>query len=127
MPVNKNNSLNSPLHGLSAITKGLTNIFFKEDMSVLFRTENDVDKGFNDYIKLTKLNNPLDINTKVVYISANKFPKPLLKSNWKPNAVLCMGSQRLNDKVRDYINALDLIIHYDTEVSPFNKIKVEGI
>ena len=127
LPVNKNNSLNSPLHGLSAITKGLTNIFFKEDMSVLFRTENDVDKGFNDYIKLTKLNNPLDINTKVVYISANKFPKPLLKSNWKPNAVLCMGSQRLNDKVRDYINALDLIIHYDTEVSPFNKIKVEGI
>ena len=98
-------------------------------MSVLFRVDNDKDSGkeFNEYIREHKLNNPLDKNTKVVYINSNKFPKPLLKNEWNPNTVLTIGSQRMNTKVSDYVNPLDLIIHYDTELSPFNRVKAQTL
>ena len=96
-------------------------------MSVLFRTENNIDKRFNEYIRDNGLNNPLDNTTKIVYINSNKFPKPLLKSNWKPNTVLCMGSYRLNEKVNDYINAFDLVIHYDDQITSFNRTKVQTL
>ena len=119
----------SPLDGLIKLHKGLTNIIFEQDTSVLFRIDNDKESGrdFNEYIKLHKLNNPLDTNTKVVYINSNKFPKPLLKSKWNPSTVLAFGSQRMNTKVADYINPLDLVIHYDTDVSPFHRVKAQTL
>ena len=122
-------SNDSPLDGLLKIHKGLTNIIFEQDMSVLFRIDNDKDSGkeFNEYIREHKLNNPLDKNTKVVYINSNKFPKPLLKSKWNPSTVLAFGSQRMNTKVADYINPLDLVIHYDTDVSPFHRVKAQTL
>ncbi len=121
--------IESPTEGLVRITKGLNNIIFKQDMSVLFRVDNDKDsnRDFNEYVKLNKLNNPLDTNTKVVYINSNKFPKPLLKSKWRPNTVLTFGSVRMNAKVSDYVSPLDLIIHYDTDISPFNRVKVQTL
>ncbi len=121
--------IESPLEGLVKINKGLNNIIFKQDMSVLFRVDNDkgINREFNEYVKLNKLNNPLDTNTKVVYINSNKFPKPLLKSEWRPNTVLTFGSVRMHAKVSDYVNPLDLIIHYDTDISPFNRVKVQTL
>ena len=121
--------IEEPLEGLVKINKGLRNIIFQQDMSVLFRVNNDKDsnKEFNEYVKLNKLNNPLDTNTKVVYINSNKFPKPLLKSKWKPNTVLTFGSVRMHTKVSDYVNPLDLIIHYDTDISPFNRVKAQTL
>jgi hypothetical protein len=119
----------NPLDNLIKLHKGLTNIIFEQDMSVLFRVDNDKDTGkhFNDYIRLNKLNNPLDKNTKVVYINSSKFPKPLLKSEWKPNAVLTISSQRMNTKVSDYVKPLDLVIHYDTDISPFHRVKAQTL
>ena len=48
----------SPLDGLIKLHKGLTNIIFEQDTSVLFRIDNDKESGrdFNEYIKLHKLN-----------------------------------------------------------------------
>jgi hypothetical protein len=117
-----------PLPKLIEINNGLTNIFFSEDMSVLFRAENE-DNGhkFNKYIKDNKLNNSVDKNTKVVYISCNKFPKPLINADWTPSVTLSIGSYRMNTNVREYINPTDLIIHYDTDVTPFNRVKVEKL
>jgi hypothetical protein len=115
------------LDGLIAVHNSLTNIFFNEDISVLFRVDNDTGRTFNEYIKTNKLNNPIDSNTKVVYINTNKFPKPLLKSNWIPSAVLTIGSHRMNTKVNDYISPMDLIIHYDTDITPFTRIKADKI
>ena len=98
-------------------------------MSVLFRVDNDKTAGkhFNDYVRVNKLNNLLDKNTKVVYINSNKFPKPLLKNKWNPSAVLTIGSQRMNTKVSDYVNPLDLVIHYDTDISPFHRVKAQTL
>ena len=109
----------NPLDNLIKLHKGLTNIIFEQDTSVLFRVDNDTGRNFNEYIKTNKLNNPIDSNTKVVYINTNKFPKPLLKSNWIPSAVLTIGSQRMNTK--PFLTELDLVIHYDTDISPFAK------
>lgn len=114
----------NPLTGLLAIYNGLNGIFFKEDFSVLFRLENDDDgREFNQYIKDHNLNNTLTDSTKVVFIKFNKLPKPLLKSKWNPSSVLLVESHRLNSKVSSFIDTLDLIIHYDTEPSPFFKSK----
>ena len=120
----------NPLDNLIKLHKGLTNIIFEQDMSVLFRVDNDKEAGknFNDYVRVNKLNNLLDKNTKVVYINSNKFPKPLLKNEWNPSAVLAIGSQRMNTKVSDYVNPLDLIIHYDTDLSPFHhRVKAQTL
>ena len=62
-----------------------------------------------------------------MYISCNKFPKPLINADWTPSVTLSIGSYRMNTNVREYINPTDLIIHYDTDVTPFNRVKVEKL
>ena len=66
-----------------------------ERCSVLFRLDND-NEGveFNQYIKSNNLNNKVDNNTKIVYISNNKVPKPLLKSDWFPVAAITTSTAR---------------------------------
>jgi hypothetical protein len=55
-----------------------------------------------------------------VYISNTKYPKPVMASDWKPSTVLYMGSQR-NSKVDGIAFENDLVIHYDTDVTPMSK------
>jgi len=94
-----------------------------ESSTLLFRKDNKnpIDKHFNDYVKEKNLNNSLAIDSKIVYISYNKIPKPLIVSDWKPSTVLMYGSKRQNMKLNLYINECDLIIHYDSDSSPFNR------
>jgi|TARA_B110000305_G_C19358696_1_gene598245 hypothetical protein len=83
-----------------------------EQMTVLFRK--DGDDPFNEYIKKENLNNPLDITTKVVYISNNKLPKPLLKSNWISKCTVSFESMHLiPNNVTHYAEHTDLRIVYD--------------
>ena len=98
-------------------------VFQEDSFSVLFREENDTAEGqeVNNYIKNKKLNAPLDSNSKLVYIKGDKIPKPLLVNTWKPRAVVLSGSKMSNGKLRTYLNECDLIIHYDTDISPFHR------
>ena len=98
-------------------------IFQPDSFSVLFREDNDTAEGqeTNNYIKRKKLNSPLDTSSKVVYINGDKFPKPLLASEWRPRAIVLSGSKMSNPKLRTYLNECDLIIHYDTDISPFHR------
>lgn len=98
-------------------------VFQEDDFSVLFREENNTAEGqeINNYIKHKKLNSPLDTMSKVVYISGDKIPKPLLASEWKPRVVVLSGSKMSNQKLRAYLNECDLVIHYDTDISPFHR------
>ena len=95
----------------------------------MFRKDNKdhTDRSFNTLIKQNKLNNSLAKYTKIVYISNNKIPKPLLLSDWKPSAVLMYGSKRTNMKLDSYINECDLIIHYDSDSTPFGYQDIEEI
>ena len=106
---------------LSTIHQHLRNIINNTDTSVMFRLDNNEDEkiAFNQYVKDNKLNNLVDKNTKVVYISKSKLPKPLMRTGWKPNCVLSPSSIRTTAKTDVYENECDLAIHYDTQLSPY--------
>lgn len=63
----------------------------EKDMSVLFRLPNDSGSMFNDLVKQYNLNNPIDENTKIVFVS-QKLPKPLIKSGLEFKFILNLGS-----------------------------------
>jgi hypothetical protein len=114
---------------LTQFNKAFQNIIHSERMSVMFRLDNTPEgKPFNEYIKQHNLNNVVDKDTKIVYISSNKIPKPLLKSEWFPSAAITTfaGKAYGDAKTSTYIGELDLIIHYDNQLSPFMR-KIETI
>ena len=110
------------LENLQKVHQSFRNIFSNDDFCSLYRKENisPVNIEFNEYIKENKLNNSLAIKSKVVYTSINKMSKIMLKSEWRPQAAILMGSRR-STKVDQFLQELDLVIHYDTDVSPFRK------
>ncbi len=63
----------------------------EKDISVLFRLSNDTGSMLNDFVKKYNLNNPVEENTKVVFVS-QKIPKPLIKSGIDFKLVLNLGS-----------------------------------
>jgi len=91
-------------------TKGMVSA---DEVSVLFRLDNTTNSDFNDFVKREKLNSPVDENTKIVVISKDKLPKPLLRTSWMPESILRMGSTRLQTKIEQWIYNCDLVIHYD--------------
>jgi len=112
------------------IHKAFSGIILDESCSVLFRLDNNEEgTGFNQYIKRNNLNNKVDKDTKIVYISSNKIPKPLLQSEWFPSAAITTFSGRNygGTKVDDYLDEVDLIIHYDDEVSPWKAKNIEKL
>lgn len=94
----------------------LYNFIDASQISVMFRLDGS-DNPFNNYVKEKKINNPVDKNTKVVYISNSKLPKPLLNADWKPNcAISYMGSVKFSSQsrvIRDYLTNFDLHMIYD--------------
>lgn len=108
------------LKHLQTIHRAFDGVIPPDLSSVVFRLDNnDEGKEFNDYIKQNGLNNLVDKNTKIVYTDSNKIPKPLIKLNWHPSAVLFLDSSRPNSKVLNFIESSDLIIHYDETASRF--------
>jgi hypothetical protein len=113
---------------LSRFHKAFNGFIPSEQCAVLFRTDNNGESShFNDYIKDNRLNNPVDSNTKIVYISSNKFPKPLLKDQWHPQAAITTysGYTGSNNKVDGFLDTLDLVIHYDSESSSWKRNRIE--
>ena len=90
------------------------------ESSVLFRLE-DSDAGFNNLVKDRKLNNWVDSNTKIVYISTDTLPKIIVKGNWRPNTAFAYNS-KVDKFVNSYIQFnCDLIVYRELLVSPFRK------
>ena len=107
------------------------NVIHQEDFCVLYRKDNTTseDKEFNSYITDYNLNNKLDTNPKIVYINKDKFPKTLLKTEWRPSAAIMLGSNghMSHSKIHSYISELDLVIHFDNDASPFMRNRIEKI
>ena len=90
-----------------------------ESQSVLFRQEGN--SGFNQLVKDRKLNNWVDKNTKVVYISNDKLPKLLLKDNWKPFTTFSYTST-VDTTVDLYTKFnCDLIVYREEMLSPMRR------
>lgn len=105
------------LEHLHEFHRAVSGFVLDEEQTVMYRLDNNTNSEFNEYIKNNNLNNPLDKNTKIVYISSNKIPKPLIKSDWRYKAILNIGfiqSWRRNTIADDN----DLIMYYDDVASP---------
>ena len=113
---------------LTKVYKSFRNIFLNEDFCVLYRKDNDTqdNKYFNQYIKQNNLNNSLGNSSKIVYTTQDKLIKTLIKQDWHPKSALVFGCSR-KSKIQTYLNELDLVMYYDTDVSPFLTNKIEKI
>ena len=94
-------------------------ILSSEEQSVLFRQDND--SGFNQLIKDRKLNNWVDKNTKIVYISNDKLPKLLLNTDFQPFTTFSYTSST-GTNVDTYASFnCDLIVFREEELSPLRR------
>ncbi len=114
IPIEDNNALDQ----LYQIQTVLRDIVPANLQSVLFRQEGNTD--FNNYIKEKNLNNWVDKNTKIVYISTMKVPKILISHNeWNPVASFSFTST-LSKEVNTYIEHFtDLVLFHEEMISPF--------
>lgn len=112
---------NTEYDQMTVVYNAFKNLVPDEKQCALFRVAtNNNEYTVNDFIKDHKLNNWLDKDTQIVYISKNKLPKLLLTEDWKPQCVLSLTSYREHSTVRTYINdTCDLVIYHDKEKSPF--------
>ena len=97
------------------------NYIDNKQVSVLFRLDSKTGNEaiqFNQYVKGQGLNNSVDKNTKIVYISNNKIPKPLLKGGWVPKGIFTIGSKKISHNIEAYVANQNLIIQYDEDTSP---------
>ena len=112
-----------PLHAeeqLYTFVNHYRDILDAEEQSVLFRLEQK-DAGFNQLVKDRKLNNWVDISTKVVYISKSKLPKLLVKNEWKPSAAFSFSST-MDRFVDSYVSFnCDLIVYREEHMSPMRR------
>lgn len=83
----------------------------KENMSVLFRLDNQTGKNFNDLIKMFKLNNPLDENTKVIFVSG-KIPKTLIGFSRPIDVIINLGDNSAHYTQRTLVKNHHFVINY---------------
>ena len=107
------------LRHLKEMTDNFNNIVDTEDCFVSFRKDNNKEEDiqFNQYIKQNNFANSLDKATKIVYISIDKLPKPVISSGWQPNCALYLESAHATQHVRTYTSELDLVVHFDDTMS----------
>ena len=76
----------------------------EKDISVMFRLPNGTGSLLNDFIKQEGLNNPVEENTKVVFVS-QKIPKPLIKAEVDFKIILNLGSlSGVHYSITTYLN-----------------------
>jgi hypothetical protein len=83
----------------------------EKSISVLFRLSNDKGKNFNDYVRNCGLNNPLNENTKIVFVSG-KIPKTLIKSKIHFNCIVNMGFDNPHYTSRYLVEKHQNLIYY---------------
>jgi hypothetical protein len=86
--------------------------FKEKDISVLFRLDSDTGGMFNELVKQNNLNNPINDNTKIVFVS-QKIPKPLIKSGIEFKLIVNLGSlSGVHYSVSTYLDGRADVIRY---------------
>lgn len=90
-------------------------------MNVFFRLKNEQKecKEFTQYVKDNHLNNYIDKETKVVFISRNRIPKPLLKSEWHPSTAVLLSNHDFG-KLSAYLNDFSTVYYYNNSITMRN-------
>lgn len=93
-------------------------------ITVFFRLPATIDKHdeLSQFVKDNHLNNYINEETKVVFISRAHIPKPLIRSNWKPYAAL-VTSMHDYGKTSVYLNDFSTVYYYNNSTAVrFNKV-----
>lgn len=87
-------------------------------VNVFFRLKNEQpdDKQFNQFIRDNGLNNYIDSTTQAVFITKNRIPKPLLKSEWQPSTAIVFTSNDYG-KLAAYLNDIPNVYYYNESLS----------
>ncbi len=84
-----------------------------DGVGIYFRLDNsEIGKEFNNLIATNKYNAVLDEHTKIACVPNGKIPKFFIKNQWKPNAVISIGTALRYSKTAVYANCCDLIVTY---------------
>lgn len=107
---------------LVELHQDIRNIIPAQDVSVMFRMDNNTSDGTytNQYIRKEKINNTLASNTKIVYTLENKVPKPLLTSNFSPMSIVVYNTNSSIYSMKKVLGCfadLDLVVHYTSKDS----------
>ena len=88
------------------------------EVTVFFRLENGntEHEEFNQFVADNHLNNYIDSNTKVVFVSKNRIPKPLFNADWKPRTALVTASYE-HGKTSAYLNDFSTVYYYNNSSS----------
>jgi hypothetical protein len=82
------------------------NVFFRMD------SKTEIGNQFNQYVKDNQLNGYIDNNTKVVVITKNRIPKPLISSGWKPKTAIVASSYDYG-KTSAYLRNCSSVYYYN--------------
>lgn len=92
-----------------------------DNVGIYFRYDGEADTvKFNQEIAALHFNKPLDDCTLVAGISNSKIPKFMIKSGWKPRAVISITNNFRSNKASVYFSDVDLIIYY-TSTQPLGE------
>lgn len=97
----------------------------RKDINVFFRLDNNTDHGkeFNQFVKDNHLNNFIGTNTKVVFITKNKIPKPLMNADWTPRAAVLFSNYEYG-KAHAFLNSIPSLYYYNIGLNnKFNQRK----
>jgi len=109
------------LSTIQTLTAAFFNVVPKDSINVFFRLKNEQKEcnEFNQYVRDNHLNNYIDSNTKVVFISRTRIPKPLLKANWIPRTAILTSNHDFG-KMSAYLNDFSTVYYYNNSITMRN-------
>lgn len=97
-----------------------------KNINVFFRLDNGQPqhREFNQFVKDNGLNNYIGSETKVVFISKNRIPKPLFKADWKPNCAIVVSNYDFG-KTSAFLDDIPVVYYYNESISLRNN-RIKG-
>ena len=111
-----------PLRDVIEYYTALKNLIPSHEISVMFHLPNDIyGAEFNNYIKDKKINNKVDLDKKVVFVSQDRMNKVMVQSEWRPECAI--NSHGFFSSINEsYLNGIDLLITHDDHALPWKNI-----
>lgn len=101
------------LKTLELVKNAVNSLNLGNEVGVYFRHDKKDDAAnFNENIALLGYNKNLDENTIVAGIDNNKLPKFMIKTGWKPGAVITFTNSFRANKASVYCIDVDLVVYY---------------
>jgi hypothetical protein len=104
----------------------LKNTLDSKDINVFFRLDNGQPhhREFNQFVKDNGLNNYIGPQTKVVFISKNRIPKPLIKADWHPACAIVVSNHDFG-KTSAFLDDIPGVYYYNESISLRNN-RIKG-